>query len=87
MQIILWKVSGNPLSVNNVMSHLCGTESNEEIWTKVKQRLGHTRVYDSNGIAEMSNENVFQEMNFFFKSATCLFSHGKELFDITCGRK
>ena len=87
MQIILWKGSGNPLSVNDVMSHFCGTESHEEIWTKVKPRLGPTRVNDSNGIAEMSYENVFQEMNFFFKSATCLFSHGKELFDITCGRK
>ena len=34
MQIILWKVSGIPKSVNDVMSHLCGTESKEEIWTK-----------------------------------------------------
>ena len=81
MQIILWKFSGNPLSVNNFMSHLCGTESNEEIWTKVKPRLGHTRVYDSNGIAEMSNENVFQEMNFFLNQRLAC-SHTVKSFSI-----
>ena len=44
----------------------------------------HPRVNDSNGIAERSNENVLQEVNYFFSSN--LLAHDKELFDIT-GRK
>ena len=34
MQIILWEVSGIPQSVNDVKSHLGGTESKEKIRTK-----------------------------------------------------
>ena len=45
----------------------------------------HPRVSDSNGIAERSNENVLQEMNFFLV-VTCLLTHDKELSYIT-GRK
>ena len=46
----------------------------------------HPRVNGSNGIAERSNENVLQEVNYFFLVVTCLLTHDKELFVIT-GRK
>ena len=68
MQIILRKVSGIPLSVNDVMSYLWNRQRHRIkrglIWTKAKPRLGvkftpytcHPRVNDSNGIAERSNK-------------------------------